>query len=260
MQTIKSYLYPNPIHVLIYGSDEIGTEDRIVYSRGIKLYQGVTNQVKLLFLNQDQKSVDITDYTVQANIFDVNGNQVLVTSEAIQANIANVVNVSQLIFSSNDLDVLKLGQYEIALIATDPNSIVTTLYIDDNYGVRLPVDFSLGPVAGLKPPVNLNFTIDPDNGVSSQIVDLTAPQNVTNTLSIQANLVAYSGNVMIQGAMITTPVNTDFGNLTLTNYSNYSGPIMNTVTGSFSALRMVLDTANVYAPANTNVNSALLRF
>lgn len=258
MQTIKTYLYQNSINVLFLGDYSIPTEDFIVYSREIKLYQGVPNLVKLTCLNQDQKPVNITNYTITANIFNVGCNQVLLTTEATVN--PNIQNIAEITLTSTALNNLELGYYEIALIATDQFGNVTTLYINTDFGVRLPIELLVGPVNGIEPAVDLIFTPNGNSGVISQTVDLTTRDTLSTVFSLQANLVAYSGNVIIQGAMISLPTPTDFGNLLITNYSNYSGPIMSSVTGSFAALTIILDTGNVLLPANTNINSAQLRF
>jgi hypothetical protein len=70
MITVKTYLYPNLVEVQVFDPTIFTTRNRQVYSRPIKIYQGIDNPIQVVVLNQDQKKVDLTGYAVQADIQD----------------------------------------------------------------------------------------------------------------------------------------------------------------------------------------------
>jgi hypothetical protein len=82
MQTIKTYLYPNTAEVQVFDPTIFTTRNRQVYSRPITVYQGIDNPIQVIVKNQDQKTVNLNGYAVQADIQDPT-NQVTVASYAV---------------------------------------------------------------------------------------------------------------------------------------------------------------------------------
>ena len=70
MITVKAYLYPNIVEVQVFDPSIFTTRNRVVYSRPIKVYQGIDNPVQVITRNQDQKAVNVTGYAVQLDIQD----------------------------------------------------------------------------------------------------------------------------------------------------------------------------------------------
>ena len=60
MITVKAYIYPNTAEVQVFDPSIFTTRNRIMYSRPIKVYQGIDNPIQVIVRNQDQKSVDLT--------------------------------------------------------------------------------------------------------------------------------------------------------------------------------------------------------
>jgi len=67
---ILAYLYPNTVTVQLWDMSIFTPRNRVVYSRPIKIYQGIDNPMQIVVLNQDQKPVDLTGYLVQMDIQD----------------------------------------------------------------------------------------------------------------------------------------------------------------------------------------------
>jgi hypothetical protein len=67
---IQAYLYPNTVTVQLWDQTIFTPRNRVVYSRPIKIYQGIDNPMQVVVLNQDQKPVDLTGYLVQMDIQD----------------------------------------------------------------------------------------------------------------------------------------------------------------------------------------------
>ena len=70
MQTIEVFSYKNILEVQVIDPAIFSTRNRIVYSRTIKIYQGIDNPIHVVSKNQDQKSVDLTGYDMQIDIQD----------------------------------------------------------------------------------------------------------------------------------------------------------------------------------------------
>ena len=139
MQTIKTYLYPNTVEVQVFDPTIFTTRNRQVYSRPIKVYQGVDNPIQVIVKNQDQKSVDLTGSTVTASIQDPT-NQVTIKSYAVTwANIQ--LGQGSFVFDANTIKSLEQRFYKLAFSTTVTNTDVTSpMYIDDNYGVPLDLE------------------------------------------------------------------------------------------------------------------------
>jgi hypothetical protein len=144
MITVKAYLYPNSVQVQVFDPGIFTVRNRIVYSRPIKVYQGIDNPVQVLLRNQEQKKVDISngvnpltpDYYIEAAIqdpvnhltivkYDVNftdyttGNGTFTIEKAVIDDLEQ--RMYQLTFSIENIDT----------------GAKRPLYIDDNYGAPL---------------------------------------------------------------------------------------------------------------------------
>ena len=139
MITVKAYLYPNTAEIQVFDPSIFTTRNRQVYSRPIKVYQGVDNPIQVIVKNQDQKSVDLTGSTVTASIQDPT-NQVTIKSYAVTwANIQ--LGQGSFVFDANTINSLEQRFYKLAFSTTVTNTDVTSpVYIDDNYGVPLDLE------------------------------------------------------------------------------------------------------------------------
>jgi hypothetical protein len=136
MITVKAYLYPNTAEVQIFDPAIFTTRNRQVYSRPIKVYQGVDNPIQVIIKNQDQKSVDLTGSSVTASIQDP-VNQVTIKSYAVTF-VDITKGLGNFTFDANTINSLEQRMYKLAFSTTVTNTDVTSpMYIDDNYGVPL---------------------------------------------------------------------------------------------------------------------------
>ena len=142
MITIKTYLYKNIAEVQIMDPSIFTTRNRIVYSRPIKVYQGIDNPVQVVVKNQDQKNVNLTGYTVQASIQDPT-NQVTIETYAVTfANVA--IGQGTFTLDRGTINTLENRFYKLTFKTTKTSdSTEQPIYIDDNYGV--PLDLEILP-------------------------------------------------------------------------------------------------------------------
>lgn len=174
MQTITNYYYDNTINVQfdISGNclvPDIPQRNRVVYTRPIQIYKGVTNILKVEIKNADQKPVNVTGHALTFNIVD----------DYVYANATTVLtaNVEPLDFSIGtgyvaipalDLVDLTREQYNYNIkIQTCWGNVAS--YVDDNYGAagQLYINNSAYPVPQ---PANLDLGPTGD-GIDSTIDD-----------------------------------------------------------------------------------------
>jgi ABC-type uncharacterized transport system permease subunit len=139
MITVKTYLYPNTAEVQVFDPAIFTTRNRQVYSRPIKVYQGIDNPIQVIVLNQDQKKVNLTGSNVTASIQDP-VNQVTVASYPVTwANIQ--LGQGHFTFDANTINSLEQRFYKLAFSTTVTSTHKSApLYVDDNYGVPLDLE------------------------------------------------------------------------------------------------------------------------
>ena len=139
MITVKAYLYPNTAEVQVFDPTIFTNRNRKMYSRPIKVYQGIDNPIQVIVMNQDQKNVNLTGYTVQASIQDPT-NQVTIETYAVTfANVA--IGQGTFTLDKGTINTLENRFYKLTFktIKTS-DSTEQPVYIDDNYGVPLDLE------------------------------------------------------------------------------------------------------------------------
>jgi len=143
MQTIDVFWYKNILEVQVQDPAIFTTRNRIVYSRPIKIYQGIDNPIHIVTKNQDQKAVDLTGYDVQVDIQDPENE---LTVETFTVNfVTQNKGLGVFTIPASVVNALDQRHYEftVKLINLTSND-ETPMYIDDNYGARLPVQVLSG--------------------------------------------------------------------------------------------------------------------
>jgi hypothetical protein len=138
MQTIEAFFYKNILEIQVIDPAIFSTRNRIVYSRTIKIYQGIDNPIHIVTKNQDQKRVDLTGYDVQVDIQDpVNAItvQTFTVDFVTQNKGLGVFTVPKSVVNALDQ---RYYEFTVKLINLTTND-ETPLYIDDNHGVTLPL-------------------------------------------------------------------------------------------------------------------------
>ena len=143
MQTINVFWYKNILEIQWLDPAIFSTRNRIVYSRTVKIYQGIDNPIHIVTKNQDQKAVNLTGYDVQVDIQDPENS---LTVETFTVNfITQTKGLGVFTIPKAVVNALDQRHYEftVKLINLTSND-ETPLYIDDNYGARLPVQVLSG--------------------------------------------------------------------------------------------------------------------
>ena len=151
--------------------------NRQVYSRPIKIYQGIDNPIQVVIKNQDQRKVDLSGYAVQADIQDP-VNKVTVESMAIiWADITK--GIGTFTIQSDVCNQLEQRFYKLTLkLIQTSNNAESPLYIDDNYGVPLDLEVLPAYYSSFEPSPFTNNNIL-DGGLLSDDLTSDGTQNPT---------------------------------------------------------------------------------
>jgi hypothetical protein len=167
MITVKAYFYPNTAEVQIFDSSIFTTRNRVVYSRPIKVYQGIDNPIQVIIRNQDQKSVDLTGYTVTAQIQDP-VNQQTINSYAVDFTTPSsdiTQGLGTFILDNTTVSSIQNRTYKLTFSTTYViSNTEQPLYVDDNYGAPLELVVLPAYYASTAPAASLNNEIVVDGG------------------------------------------------------------------------------------------------
>tara|TARA_R110000823_G_scaffold93747_5_gene205163 strand:+ start:2481 stop:3002 length:522 start_codon:yes stop_codon:yes gene_type:complete len=169
MQQVNSYLYDNTVNVLYDIDPSVEQRNRVVYTRTINIYKGIDNLVKIKVLNNDQKPVNVTGYTLTFNMIDdyVNANATVVLSANVIISNANL-GIGTVTLSSLDLVQLDRDVYTYNVKVNNGSANIAA-YVDDNYGAagQIYVSSTAYPV-GDPDSLDLGQTAD---GITSATFD-----------------------------------------------------------------------------------------
>jgi uncharacterized protein YukJ len=139
---IQCYLYANVVEVQIWDSTIFSPRNRVVYSRPIKVYQGIDNPLQIVVKNQDQKSVNITGYLMQLDIQDPLAKG---SVESLAVEITDFTKGYGTVTIPRDVvNSLALRKYKLTMKLIEVSSNKERpLYMDDNF--TAPIDLEVLP-------------------------------------------------------------------------------------------------------------------
>ena len=231
MQLNSSYLYPNKIDVYTNLGSWTTERYRKVYQRPFKTYRGVDNRLDLQIRNSDQKTKNITGYTVVFNLLTTDGGELIKQKDCTIVD-ALTGKVFVTLTEGDMLDLVN-GFYYFSAYVVHSDGTKTPLYGDSQYGAIGQLEV-LGDVYGDPKPSyeETNFT-NVDGTYYSSAID-AKPQFQSNaalhtfafyfTDYTQFN----SGDIIIQGSLdnstnpvewvdidtVTPAANVDYKNIT----------------------------------------------
>jgi hypothetical protein len=236
-QQIISYLYPNNIMAQISDDTTVTTRDRTVYAQNIKLYQGVSNTLRVVFRNSDQKSVSVTQQNPVFIMLRDADAQVYVKKPITVTD--PVRGIGTVTITETELLDLAPGAYGYSITVTDSLGRESPAYVDDNYGARGVVEVLAGAY-----PVH----------AESQIALLQENLTVTNTLVASPDqnqnsglhtLVLYfdnfTGVITVQGTQDPVPntnATANYFDIVSRSYVNQVSPDYINLRGVFGAIRL----------------------
>ena len=139
---IQTYLYSNKVVVQIIDPAIFTTRNRVVYTRPVTVYQGIDNPMQVVVKNQDQKSVNTSQYTLLAEIQDP-ANKVAVASFPVSWT-NTTTGLGTFIIDRITVDALEQRFYTLTFKVVNTTTLVEQpIYVDSNYSV--PLDLKVLP-------------------------------------------------------------------------------------------------------------------
>jgi len=139
---ITIYLYPITVEVRIWDPTIFTTRNREMYARPVTIYQGIDNNIQVRVRNQDQKSVNMNGYILQADIQDPVNYLTVGSFAVLFSNTSSgfgSFTIGKDLVNQLDQRIYKLT---FKAIRIDTNS-ERPAYMDDNYNI--PIDLVVRP-------------------------------------------------------------------------------------------------------------------
>ena len=139
------------------------TRNRVVYARPVTVYQGIDNPMQVVVKNQDQKAVDVTNYTMVAEIQDPN-NKVAVATYPLTW-VDALTGRGSFVLDKATVNGLEQRFYKLTFKTVNTvTNIEQPIYVDDNYSVPLdlkvlPAYYNTAADAGTEINTNVGDTI-----------------------------------------------------------------------------------------------------
>lgn len=162
MYEIQSYLYDNIILVQILDQATfLPPRNRTVYSRPIKVYQGIDNPLQIVVRDQQQKAASLSGYTMQMDIQDP-FEKGAVESLAVTIDNAATGKCSVTIPKATTVALKQRMYYATLKLTNTTTNAERPLYMDDNFGAQLKIEVLPGWYES--DPLNFNGNAVIDSG------------------------------------------------------------------------------------------------
>jgi len=213
MQTVSRYLIANLVNATISGYNGRNAK---VYDRMIKVFKGVSNPITFTFKNEDQKSQTITSRTYEFNLIDSeNSKSVLTRNLTILDDGSTVTTKGQakVILTEGDLLSLdaKFYNYAIREVKSDQSREVT--FADTGYNASGSIELISGAYPDFAESISVTFS-DMSGATtrktSGNIYARPGQNNNSALHTIAVYWTNFTGNFKIQGALSSSPENTDW--------------------------------------------------
>ena len=243
MQLNSSYLYPNKMDVYTNLGSWTTERYKNVYQRTFKTYRGVDNRLDFQVKNSDQKSKDITGYSVVFNLVHPESKELVYTKDCVIVDAAK--GKVYVLLTQSDMEPLSHGTYNFSLYTVNDAGVKTPMYSDSWFDVlgRLDVvaDAYGGPVPTLEITDTSHIITPPDIPLGVDVY-VTSAINARPEYNSNAALHTFAfyatdfiGTVTVEGSLDVAQEN--WVEISRTDYDGLSLDYLN-VTGVWSWLRI----------------------
>ena len=240
MTTITSYLYKQNLQVVTTDTG-VGNTMSMFYTPNVKVYRGVNNDIRVNFVNRDQKKTSIADKTAKFIMIDKDTNMTLLEKPVTALDA--VKGSAEITLSETDLLNLPAKYYTYSFTVVDGEGNTQIGYSDDNYGAG----GSLEVLDGVYPAFKASTIEDFGAGDTGSVLYLTSYVNQNTALhSAQVYFSsAFTGTLVAQGSLkpsVNGVQDDDFVTLVTKTYTEQTANDFFSWNGVFSAIRFVRTT------------------
>lgn len=210
MQLIPRYLVNNRVTIVANDNGFI-TEFKPVYSRQLKVYRGIDNNIQFRLLNADQKPINVASYTPKFVAFDEAGNQVIAHDCTINQLDDSSASRGLFTVTITENDLLNIKQqylsYNIYLVDSSNNKTIT--YVDSHFDNNATIYVDSYAFPGARASYNVStFTEDPGKaGVDDSVwysESITAEPALNGNEALHTAAIyssTYDGDVVVQATL-----------------------------------------------------------
>ena len=243
MQKLNGYIETQYLSVLYSPDTTTVNRSRTVYARPIKLYRGITNTVQLRLLDNDQKSVNVSNKTFVLNIVDpttylVIKNKTVTLGNTTQSQAGKV----DFALTSTDMSTTNAGRFIYSIYELNSDSSKTIIYSDDDYDADGQIQIFDAPYVGFSASTEVTFsTMTASTTTDNSSYALAHAHLDTDSLhTAQYYLVGYTGTITVQITVDADPsslLDSDWVDLSNTTYTAETGSVSVNFTGNYTAVR-----------------------
>lgn len=240
MTTITSYLYKQNLQVV---TTDTGVSNimSMFYTPNIKVYRGVDNDIRVNFVNRDQKKTSIADKTATFIMIDKETNMTLIERPVTALNAAK--GYAEFTLSETDLLNLDAKYYTYSFKVVNGEGRTQIGYSDDTYGAGGVLEL----VDGVYPTFKASTVESFGAGDIGSVIYLQ-PYINRNTALHSAQVYfssAFTGTLVAQGSLkpsINGLQDDDFVTLETKTYTGQTDNDFFSWNGVYSAIRFVRTT------------------
>ena len=218
-----------------------------VYDRRLTLHRGVNNPITFTFKNEDQKAQDITSKTYEFNIIDTDSKKSVVTKTLTVLDDGSTVSTkgdASTTITEGDLLPLEAKFYNFSVREVKSDGSREVTYSDTGYASAGTIEI----LDGAFPEFVASTAITQFTGnggplqYTSSAIDARPGINNNKALhTIAMYPQSFSGKLIVQGTMASSPSDSDFVTVTSATFSDASSPSTLNFTGIFHSVRFSWD-------------------
>lgn len=244
MQTVSRYLLDQLVIAYVNGYHGRNSN---VYDRRLTLHRGVDNPITFTFKNEDQKAQDITSKTYELNVIDTESKKAVLTKTLTILDDGSTVSTkgdASCTITEGDLIGLDAKFYNFAVrdVASDNSRTVT--YSSTGYAAAGTIELLDGAYPEFLPSASITQFTGTGGPLQFTSSAIDARPGINNNKALHTIAIypqAFSGKVIVQGTMASSPSDDDFVTVTSTTFSEASTPTTLNFTGVFHSVRFSYD-------------------
>tara|TARA_S200000501_G_scaffold361397_1_gene389572 strand:+ start:3904 stop:4686 length:783 start_codon:yes stop_codon:yes gene_type:complete len=244
MQTVSRYLLDQLVIAYVNGYHGRNSN---VYDRRLTLHRGVDNPITFTFKNEDQKAQDITSKTYELNVIDIESKKAVLTKTLTILDDGSTVSTkgdASCTITEGDLIGLDAKFYNFAVrdVASDNSRTVT--YSSTGYAAAGTIELLDGAYPEFLPSASVTQFTGTGGPLQFTSSAIDARPGINNNKALHTIAIypqAFSGKVLVQGTMASSPSDDDFVTVTSTTFSDASTPTTLNFTGVFHSVRFSYD-------------------
>ena len=244
MQTVSRYLLSQLVISYVNGFHGRNSQ---VYDRRLTIHRGVSNPLTFTFKNEDQKAQDITSKTYELNVIDTESKKSVITKTLTVLDDGSTVSTkgdASCTITEGDLLPLDAKFYNFAVREVKSDGSREVTYADTGYASAGTIEILDGAYPEFVASTEISSftgTGGPLSNTSSAIDGRPGINNneALHTIAIYPH--SFSGKLIVQGTMASSPQDADFFKITETTLSSASIPSTLNFTGVYHSVRFSWD-------------------